>query len=32
MYARAHNRKLSEVASDVVDRAIPNSALTSRPG
>jgi hypothetical protein len=31
-YARTHNRKLSEIASDVVDRAIPSSALTSRPG
>jgi GAF domain-containing protein len=31
-YAREHNRKLSEVASDVVDRAIPSNALTSRPG
>ena len=26
-YAREHNRKLSEVASDVVDRTIPSSAL-----
>ncbi len=31
-YAREHNRKLSEVAGDVVDRTIPSSALTSRPG
>ncbi len=31
-YAREHNRKLSEVASDVVDRTIPSIALTRRPG
>jgi transcriptional regulator with GAF, ATPase, and Fis domain len=31
-YAREHNRKLSEVASDVVGRTIPSSALTSGPG
>jgi GAF domain-containing protein len=31
-YAREHNRKLSEVASEVVDRTIPSAALTSRPG
>jgi GAF domain-containing protein len=31
-YAREHNRKLTEVASDVVDRTIPSSALTRRPG
>ncbi len=31
-YTREHNRKLSEVASDIVDRAIPSSALTRRPG
>jgi AmiR/NasT family two-component response regulator len=26
-YARGHNRKLSQVASDVVDRKIPSAAL-----
>ena len=31
-YARDHNRKLSEVASDVVDRKIPSAALGRRPG
>jgi GAF domain-containing protein len=31
-YARYHNRKLSEVASDVVDRRIPIAALRSPPG
>jgi AmiR/NasT family two-component response regulator len=31
-YAREQNRKLSEVAGDVVDRTIPSSALTRRPG
>src|SRR5258708_21011401 len=31
-YAHHHNRKLSAVAGDVVDRAIPSSALTRRPG
>ena len=31
-YAREHNRKLTEVASDVVGRTIPSSALTRRPG
>ena len=31
-YAREHNRKLSEVAGEVVDRTIPSAALTSRPG
>ena len=31
-YARDHNRKLSEVASDVVDRKIPSAALGQRPG
>ena len=31
-YARAHNRKLSQVASDVVDRKIPSAALGRRPG
>jgi AmiR/NasT family two-component response regulator len=31
-YARYHNRKLSEVASDVVDRKIPIAALGSPPG
>jgi AmiR/NasT family two-component response regulator len=31
-YARDHNRKLSQVASDVVDRKIPSAALAQRPG
>jgi transcriptional regulator with GAF, ATPase, and Fis domain len=31
-YARVHNRKLSEVASDVVGRKIPSEALTGGPG
>lgn len=31
-YAREHNRKLSEVAGDVVDRNIPGTALARRPG
>jgi GAF domain-containing protein len=31
-YARYHNRKLSEVASDVVDRRIPSAALGPPPG
>ncbi len=31
-YARDHNRKLSEVASEVVDRNIPSAALARRPG
>jgi GAF domain-containing protein len=30
-YARYHNRKLSEVASDVVDRRIPSAALGQPP-
>ena len=30
-YARDHNRKLSEVASEVVDRKIPSAALARRP-
>jgi GAF domain-containing protein len=30
-YARYHNRKLSEVASDVVDRRIPSAALGEPP-
>jgi AmiR/NasT family two-component response regulator len=30
-YARDHNRKLSAVASDVVDRKIPSAALARRP-
>ena len=29
-YARDHNRKLSEIASDVVDRKIPGTALARR--
>jgi GAF domain-containing protein len=31
-HARNHNRKLSEVATDVVDRKIPGTALTRRSG
>ncbi len=31
-YARDHNRKLSEIASDVVDRKLPSAALGRRPG
>ena len=31
-YARHHNRKLSEIASDVVDRKIPSAALGRPPG
>jgi GAF domain-containing protein len=31
-YAREHNRKLSQVASDVVERKIPSAALTRLPG
>jgi len=31
-YARDFNRKLSEVATDVVDRKIPGTALARRPG
>jgi AmiR/NasT family two-component response regulator len=31
-YARDHNRKLSEVAGEVVDRNIPSAALARRPG
>ena len=31
-YARNHNRKLSDVARDVIDRRIPNAALTTHPG
>ncbi len=31
-YARYHNRKLSEVASDVVDRRIPSATLGRPPG
>ena len=30
-YARTHNRKLSEVATNVVDRIIPSDALTREP-
>jgi AmiR/NasT family two-component response regulator len=30
-YARDHNRKLSLVASDVVDRKIPSAVLARRP-
>ena len=30
-YARDHKRKLSEIASDVVDRKIPSAALAPRP-
>jgi GAF domain-containing protein len=32
IYARDHNRKLSQVASDLVDREIPSAALGRRPG
>ena len=31
-YARHHNRKLSEVAGDVVDRRVPRAALGQPPG
>ena len=31
-YARDHNRKLSEVASNIVDRKISRAELTNRPG
>ena len=31
-YARTRNRKLSDVARDLVDRKIPGNALTARPG
>ena len=31
-YARDHNRKLSEVASEIVDRKISRAELTTRPG
>ncbi len=31
-HARDHKRKLSEVATDVVDRKIPGIALARRPG
>ena len=31
-YARTRNRKLSDVARDVVDRKIQSTALTTRPG
>jgi AmiR/NasT family two-component response regulator len=31
-YARDHNRKLSEVASDIVNRKISRAQLTTRPG
>ena len=31
-YARDHNRRLTEVARDVVDRKIPPDALARRPG
>ena len=31
-YARYNNRKLSEVASDVVDRRIPSAMLVRPPG
>jgi ANTAR domain len=31
-YARDHNRRLTEVARDVVDRKIPHGALVRRPG
>ena len=31
-YARDHNRRLTEVARDVVERKIPHGALVRRPG
>ena len=31
-YARDHNRKLSEIAGEVVNRKIPSAALARRPG
>jgi GAF domain-containing protein len=31
-YARTRKRKLSDVARDVIERKIPGSALTTRPG
>ena len=31
-YARSHNRKLSEIASDVIDRQLPAAALNRQPG
>jgi len=31
-YARDHNRRLTEVARDVVDRTIPHDVLARRPG
>ena len=31
-YARDHNRRLTEVARDVVDRTIPHHALARPPG
>ena len=31
-YARDHNRRLTEIARDVVDRKIPHDALAWRPG
>jgi len=31
-YARDHNRRLTEVARDVVDRKIPHDALARQPG
>jgi GAF domain-containing protein len=31
-YARDHNRKLSEIASDIVDRKIPSATLGRPPG
>jgi AmiR/NasT family two-component response regulator len=30
--ARSHNRKLSEIASDVVGRQLPAAALNRQPG
>jgi len=31
-YARDHNRKLSEVAGDIVNRKVSRTELTTRPG
>jgi GAF domain-containing protein len=31
-YARDHNRKLTDIARDVVDRKLPHEALADRPG
>jgi len=31
-YARNHNRKLTEVARDLLDRQLPSAAITTQPG